>query len=311
MVFFQKLQVSGETQSYFVFPINWLVHRLNLANPTKLYTLYVTTLISSLRSVHYEFIPILDPLELWLLSIAVIPALPLLPGAIAHFPGFPKDEIIALGHTLNRGWNSRDQFKGFMHTLFALPREFALAFKFKSVVYVFDHFDVCDIVIPPSPRFNPTNDSVLLPDALWDEVVKGLYFVATRSDSTFFEIFPSAEFKQLPTDRLITDETTREIIVAQPPLTIKYSMCSGCPAYCALFDRVYEYVLQTQSKKDLKLPFSQLKSVVDTARHQILKDEVFRLCTLLALVMDADGIFGNSVMNELQWRSELNVKAKE
>jgi hypothetical protein len=309
-IFFQKLQISGDSKEYMMFPVNWLANRLDLTDIYKLYNLFVTTAFNSLRSIHPELGAVLRVLEQWVLSIPSIPALPLLPPRVIHFPDFPRDTVLAVGQKLNRAWNAKEQFRELVRAIARLPLELGQAFGFKSVVYVFDHFDICDVIVSHTHRFTPPHESVTLSTVLWDELARSVYFVATRNDSVFFELWPRADFRQLPTERIITDTSSKQLMVAEPSITLKYSMCNGCPGYCALFDRVYDFVQKSQKKKDMKLAFTQLRSVVDDFRQRLAREEIQRLCTLLALG-DSGISLQNDDLNALAWRKHLDIVAKE
>jgi hypothetical protein len=252
---------------------------------------------------------VFDLLQQWLLAILTIPALPALPPQFLHFPGFPKDLVFQLGVKINRTWNQQANFKAFLQTMLGIPCDLAVAFGFRNIVYVFDHLDICDLILQPLPRFDPPDTPIGLPDLLTEILSRSLYFIATKDDSLFFELFHSTEGRHLGTERLISKESPKQIIVADPQVTISFEMCHGCPGYCALFDRVFAAVEKTQGKKENKAEYTKFKPVVESARKAATRQEVIRLCSLLALT-DTEGVFEARLLNTLEERKEIIARAK-
>jgi hypothetical protein len=127
-VFCQKLQISGDHENYLLFPINWLVHQLVIDDVPRLYRLIVTTAIASLKSMKLQFVPVLDLLQQWLLSIVAIPTLPAFPPPVLHVASFPKDIVFHLGQRIHKHRHQRSDFAAFVRALLAAPSDLAAAF---------------------------------------------------------------------------------------------------------------------------------------------------------------------------------------
>ena len=306
-VFFQKLQISGDVSKYLMFPLNWQLYQLFFEDFAKLYKLYVTTIMASLKNARMDLMKVIDALQQWFLSIVNIQAMPLLPPVILHMPGFPKEVIISIGQKINRFWSSKRDFRGFVEATLRMPEEIARAFGFTNVVYVFDHLDVADVMLQPSAHFNKSNDLVSLPDLICERLACCPYFVAARDDALMFDMFSLTDFRQISTERMIQMEEQKAILVVEPPLVLNYEMCHGCPAYCATFDRVYDFI--KRNEKIMKIQFTKLKSIVVASRKDHVRQELCRLCLLLSQA-DTDGFFTNEIMNGLQNAGEVEAHVR-
>ena len=315
MMFYQKLQISGEATNYLIFPLNWSLYSIFLDDISKLYNIFVTTIFESLRSTKMNLIPIIAPLQQWFQFLITIPAFSPLPPVVLHFPGISTDAIINVGMKIHKAWNSKSGLKDFLVQMARLPIMIAHAFGMKNSVYVFDHFDACGYLIEPNSRFSESEEPVSLTNVLCNALTDSIYFIATLDDFEFFENFSLQNYRQLSTERIIPlpdeneKENVNEILIAQPPLTISIESCRGCPAYCATFKRLCELVKTTNEKTAVKNQFSTLKSIVDASRKNILKQEIYRFCKLLA-TEDSDDIFTSEVLTELESRPEYDIRLR-
>jgi hypothetical protein len=215
-----------------------------------------------------------------------------------------------LGQRIHKQWNQRNDFDGFFRAVLALPHDLAVAFGFKNVVFVFDHLDVCDIVLEPPTRFSrEDNERIAFPDFISEALEKAMYFVATKDDGAFFQIFAGHDSRPLTTERLITKQCDRQIIIAEPMFSLTFDMCHGCPGYWALFDRVYEIVQRSQGKKENKTMFTKLRFVIESAKKESIHHEVIRRCNLLAQT-DTEDTLGHRLMNELDGRKEIETRVR-
>lgn len=310
MMFFQKLQISGESSNYLLFPLNWSLYSIFLDDISKIYNIFVTTIFESLRSTKMNLIPIISPLQQWFQFLISMPAFSPLPPIVLHYPGVSSDAILNVGTKIHKAWNSKSGLKDFLIQMAQLPKMIAHAFGMKDCVYVFDHFDACGYLIEPTNRFPESEEPVSLTSVLCNALSNSIYFIATLDDFEFFENFDLQNYRQLSTERLISLENEPEIMIMQPPLTISIESCRGCPAYCATFKRLCELIKSTKEKTAVKNQFSSMKSIVDTSRKNLLKQEIFRFCKLLASE-DSDNIFTPEVLSDLESRSEYNVRLSD
>ena len=306
-IFFQKLQISNEISNYLLFPVNWQLHRILLDDFAKFYRLYIITAMTGLRNARMDLIKVIDALEQWFLSIVTIQGVPLFPPALLHAENFPKEIISGIGQRVSKAWMSKKDFRGFVETTLALPKEIAHAFGLKNVVYIFDHLDVADLSLQAPRHFSRGSQPISLGEILCGEIAQAPYFVAAKDDAMLFDMFTLTDFKQLSTERMLETKEKKEILVADPSLVVTYEMCHGCPAYCAQFDRVYEFIKNNQ--QNLKTEFTKLRSVVMNSRKEQVRQEVSRLCFLLSQ-SDTDDILSDDVLNSLQDARELEVRIR-
>ncbi|OHT12245.1 hypothetical protein TRFO_18052 [Tritrichomonas foetus] len=308
-LFYQKLQLSNETSNYLIIPINWLLHQIFLDDIQKIYQLMVTTTLTALRGEHLELIPIMGALQQWLLSLVTIPAFPPLPPSVLHFDPFPKDVVIGIGRRIHDSWNNKEKLYNFLFETMNFPVALSHAFGFKNPVFVFDHFDSCGYVIEPTDRFAESGAPVNISELLCKVIDSCPFFVAAQDESEFFTIFTINEYKQLSTERMITAKGEHEIMISNPQITLSMDMCRGCPAYCAMYKRLCEMVKEANERAAVKSQFSRLRSVVDITRNEMVKQELLRVCLLLAAA-DTENLFDEEKMNRLSSMPELQIKLR-
>lgn len=308
-LFYQKLQLSNETSNYLIIPINWLIHQIFLDDIQKIYQLMVTTTLNALRGEHMELIPLMGSLQQWFLSLLTIPAYPPIPPIVLHFSPFPHDLINAIGKRIHTAWNRKSGLAEFLNETIRFPISIAHAFGFKNPVFVFDHFDSLGYIIDAPPRFSESKDSVNLSNLVSDVIDSCPFFVASQDDSEFYKLFKITDYKPLQTERMIEPESEHEIMISNPQITLSIDMCRGCPAYCAMFNRLCDMVSEANERAAVKSQFSRLRSVVDITRNEMVKQELLRVCLLLA-ASDTDNLFDEDKINKLSSMSELSIKLR-
>lgn len=309
-VFYQKLQVSSETDNYLFFPINWLINQNCIEDVQKLYFVVITTTINMLKASHLELLTIINSLQQWLLSLVEMNALLPLPAPILHFPGFPCDIINQIGRKIHEHWTQK-HFKSFLRDTINFPNYIANAFQYKATVFIIDHFDAAGYIVRPVDHFeNDENEPVTLSDLICETISNSPYFVASQSDTDFFQVFSLLDnSKQISTEYLIKGEGEKELFVQQSQIVLNMSMCRGCPAYCAKFIRLCEIAEEAAKESAVKSQYSRLKSVVDMSRNEMIQHEFIRLCLLLAAA-DTDGNFDEEKMNTLLSLPEMTIKVR-
>ena len=159
-LFFQKLQLANESDKYLIFPINWLIHQMYIEDIQKLYNLFVTITLNSLKSILMQFIPIINIFQQWFLNLLQQPIFPNLPPGITKFNGFPIPEVTKIGQNIHKAWNSKNGFQQFLKEIFYLPNNLAKCFGFKTAIYVFDHYDSCCLELNIPERFPDSTKSI-------------------------------------------------------------------------------------------------------------------------------------------------------
>ena len=308
---FNKLILSGEIVHYLMFPLNWTLHSICIDDIQKLYTLYVNTTLDILKLCRLDLIPIISSLSNWILNLITIPGLPAMPPTLTHYPNFPTKKLLELGKRIHKKWFDPNGFNDFVHEIINFPNNLAQAFGFVNAIYVYDHFDSCAYYINvPTEQFpEPHQKAIDLSQVVCESLEKCPFLIASQVDSDFFDHFSVKEFRQLTTERLIKQKGEHELVVMQVKLLLSMDMCKGCPAYIAMFNHVCELAAEVTRRAALKSRFSQLQSVVDIARNEILRQEFIKLCILLGAA-DADGHFDEKKMNELMALPEISIRIR-
>ncbi|KAK8895575.1 hypothetical protein M9Y10_024045 [Tritrichomonas musculus] len=310
-LFFQKLQLANQLKSYLMFPLNWLLQQIYIDDVTKLYHMFVDHSVHMLQICRLELIPIIQSISNWLHNVITIPGIPAIPPTLTHYPGFPTKEFGELGKRIHDTWGRDDGFLAFVTEIVNFPNNLAKAFGFVSAIYVLDHFEACAFQLnPPTDKFKDERQPpVFLSEVICKTLNQCPFFIASQNDSEFFNIFSVKDFKQWTTERLITTDEERELVVLQAKVLITKNMCRGCPAYLALYSHVCDLASEVTRRAALKSQFSKLKSVADIARNEMLKQEFLRMCILLGLA-DTDGNFDENRMNDLMEMEEISIRVR-
>jgi hypothetical protein len=117
-----------------------------------------------------------------------------------------------------------------------MPKVFATGFGLEHAICVFDHFDITGVYLS-SQRFLESAP-VSLSDSLCLAISDSPFFVASKSDLDFAEVFTITNAIPIATERIIKSMEQTEIHVANPPLRITPDICTGCPGYCVLFNHL-------------------------------------------------------------------------
>ena len=303
-LFFQKLQLSNETQNYLIFPLNWQLQQIYIEDVAKLYGLVISTTLNSLRCSQMKYIPLINVLHQWLLSIIEMPVFPTLPPQVQRFPNFPAAALNQLCQRIHKAWNSPKGFEEFLQLLFAFPDSFAKAFGFKSAVYILDHYDACCLALTAPEKFEQARNPVSIPACIEKVLQNTPFFVASLNDVEFFNYF-TLDCTQLSTEHLIDQKGEVQLLLADPKFTLSMELCNGCPGYCALYARLVKLAQDTQEKAAVKGQFAKLRSVVDISRQEMLKQEFCRLCLLIKEASD-ESIDGET-MSLISEKDELDI----
>jgi hypothetical protein len=203
-----------------------------------------------------------------------------------------------------------DNFERFLAATIALPRKIATAFEFKSAIFVFDHLDIADLVIEPGERFAgaPVPVFPLVLEAMSSVPA----FVSSHTDEALFQLFreyQTDDFVHISTEHIIEAPGTKEVIVPGVELVINGEMCRGCPAYCAMLQKVCELAEQAREKTAVKSQFSKWRAIVDVSRNDLVKQEFMRLARLLQAV-DANGTFDEVKMTAANALKDFSLRIR-
>lgn len=302
-LFYQKLLLSSDTHKYLLFPINWQLQHIYLEDISKLYSLVIQTILHSLRYQRMEFIPIINILHQWLISILEMPVFPPIPPSISRFTNFPALAVQKVAQRIHELWNKKTGFSEFILEIFRLPNSFANVFDFTSAVYVYDHFDLTLAEIHAPPKFEGSK-SVNLPRVLQSAMNGCPFFVASLDDADFFKCF-NTECISLTTEHLVEDPDEKFLNVVDPAFNLSSNQCMGCPGYLAHFEKIIGMIQDINEKPQYKGPYAKVRSVVDIAKNELLKQEFCRLC--MNLMDAADDEIDPDVLNELNARQEIEL----
>jgi hypothetical protein len=329
-LFNQKVRIASDGR-YLIVPFNWFFYQLYLGDTAKLYDIVISNTLDAIRGSNPEVIPFAGILSQWFLSLLRIAALPplVLPRSKRPDPPWLK-AVLEIGRVLYRYWNKKDtswsdvsvgkpkvleddNFSKFLFELFNFPARMAAAFEFKAAVIVYDHLDAAACFIEPGEHFPASHEPVPLLSVLCEAIRRTPFFIASRDDGLLLELFGRFgvdDCRQVSTERIIDATVDKAIVIPQlPGLTVTYDMCRGCPAYCAMYEHVCELVALAQERAAVKSPFARVRSVVDIARNETLRQEFIKLSLLLASA-DTDGTFDEETMNQLISSPEFTLRVR-
>lgn len=300
-LFNQKLLLSQESSHYLIFPINWQLQQIYIEDIPKLYGLITSMTLASLRASNMKYAPVIGQIQQFLNSLIEMPMMPAIPPVLQRFPGFPTTLVQQTASQIHRAWNNQEGFEEFLNLMFLLPDNLAKCFGYNNAVYVLDHYDCCCVAIEAPEKF-ATKKPVSIPEALNEALKNCPFFIAALDESEFFKFF-DVESKNVSTEHLITPDPMPEILIKEPNMTLKVDLCAGCPGYIAQYKRVVNLANEAEEKQAIKGQFAKLRSVVDIARQEMLKQEIYRLCVALKEIsediIDADKLTQMGEMTEL------------
>ena len=115
-------------------------------------------------------------------------------------------------------------------------------------------------------------------------------------------------YQQVSTERLITLDGEKEILIARPPLSISIDCCRGCPGYCSSFRHLCKAIENLNTKTKVKNQFANVTLIVESSRKRMLRYEIYKFCSLVASG-DRD-VFSPDIMNELSKRMEYEISLR-
>jgi energy-coupling factor transporter ATP-binding protein EcfA2 len=305
-LFYQKIELAEQTLQVFILPFNWANHQNQICEISTLYELIIMTVLRCLRGSRPELLPILNLLQQWFFTLIVVRAFPPFPALIVRFKHFPQAAILQIGREIHTAWKNKADLANFLETIITCPRNIVRAFGFTTIVPIFDHFDACGYLIEPGDSFPLCQKPVSLASIICKVYQTGPLFIASQDDSEFLLLFTCDNCIPLSTERLLSNVEGQELFIANPQFSLNIQMCRGCPGYCAVYQRLCELARQATEDRTLKSQFSRLKSIVDITRRSLVKQELLRVCVLLAAA-DTDSIFNSRIMNQLSQSEDLIV----
>jgi hypothetical protein len=306
-LFYQKLELSDQNANYLIFPINWRIQQIHAVEVVRLYALFVRTVLHMVRGSRLEYIPVLGPLQHWFLSLVTLRAFPPLPQSVLRLSVFPHESVLQIGADIHRAWNNKAGLADFVELAVSLPARLAGAFGYKSLVPVFDHFDACGFLIDPPENFPLSVKPVDLSAVICRTYQNCPFFVASQDDGDFLSLFAMANFRQLTTERLIAKPTEKQILIPELKIALNSGLCHGCPGYCAMYQRLCELVIEATEQVAMKSQYQSLRSVVDIARKDLVKQELLRVSLLFAAI-DAEGMVDPEKMNRLSSLDDIDIR---
>jgi hypothetical protein len=329
-VFFQKLQLAGESGNYLIVPFNFLFHRLYLGDYEKFYEIVVSTTLEALRVTRLDTIPIIDLLRQYFLSLLTVSTCPaLILPACKHGEPSWASAVSEIAREIYQYWNRKDKswasapgprpypreddnFRRFLSATVSFPAHIATAFGFKSTILVCDHLDVAGIDITPQEPFPVARAPVNLFATILEAIGSAPFFVSAHDEDTLvglFATFHVQDYIRVTTEGIVDGPEPGLLLVPNTSLALEPQMCRGCPAYCAAFERVCTLAEEAAKAAVITVKYPRLKSVVDIARGEMVRQEFSHLASLLA-VLDTDGKFDDEEMNEIMASEDFSVVVK-
>jgi hypothetical protein len=329
-VFYQKLQLAGESGNYLIVPFNLGFHQLYLRDYEKLYEIFVSTTLDAVRAARLDVIPIIEVLRQWFLSLLTIPTFPpfILPPSKSADPPWAS-AVISIGRNLHRFWNRKDKtwtqtspsrtelreddnFRRFIAAVVSFPNGLASAFGFKSAIIVCDHVDIAGFGFEPKEPFPVCRREVNLFGLIWDAIRSFPFFISSHSDEALLELFSEFgvdDYSRVTTIDVVDGPVSHVLLVSQKEIVLEPGMCRGCPGYCVAFERVCKLAQDATQYAAVKTKYTQLTSVVDVARNDMIRQDFLRLAALLAAI-DTDQRFNEEAMNTITDDDQFTVVVK-
>lgn len=295
-VFFQKLQISKQSQNYLIVPINWKLEQEIVDNLPKLYQFYVKSTLIALKVLRLDLASILPDIQLWFESLIVMKSFGNFPENIMKYTKFPHEELKEYGKKIHDSYSTPNKLEEFLTLLTKMPTIVGQAFGFKGAVYIMDHFDCCG--------YQVTKDEVTCDFAHFASLAlsEAPFFVASQFDQDFYDMFEVEKCRLMKTTGILSGDEEKipeKIIVSNPSIELNFDMCHGCPGYCYAYLRLVDFIESANNKIAIKRPnLTPFKSVVDISRSVIAKQELIRFCLLIESSQDED-VFDPVKMNQL------------
>lgn len=298
-VFFQKLQITKQSQSYLIIPINWKLEQEIVDNLPKIYQFYVKVTLVALKTLRPDLIPLIPELQTWFESLVVMKSFGNFSENIMKYPKFPHEEVKAYGEKIHNSYLAKNSLDEFLTLFTTMPTVIAQAFGLKGAVYIMDHFDCCAYQVSKDDETCDFAHYVSL--AIKDSP----FFVASLFDQDFLDTFEVEKYKPMKTTGILSDSEEKipeKIIVSNPSFEINFDMCHGCPGYCYMFLRLVDFIENANTKIAIKRPnLTPFKSVVDISRATIARQELLRFCLMIESSQDEE-VFDPVKMNDLMFK---------
>ncbi|KAK8854072.1 hypothetical protein M9Y10_016623 [Tritrichomonas musculus] len=196
------------------------------------------------------------------------------------------NNVQAIGELLNLFWNDSQCLTQWFTNVSYLPNLIAGAAGYDETVYIIDNFDYCDQCFLPSERFADSDERIFVSEYFKFALMNSSFITACEDESKLYQVltdvedsFPSIQYEYLSMEDIQSDAANDEVVLAQiegikQQLTLKPEMCSGIPAYIAVWNGITEIiknvekqsVQQNDESEDTKLlAAAQAQKFIQTA----------------------------------------------
>lgn len=288
MLFYQKLQIAKQAQNYLIFPINWRLHLDIIDNLPKLYQFYLQSTLIAIKGVKLEILPILPELQKWFENLIIMKSFVNFPPNVVKLDRINLEVLRQYGKRVQDSFLSKNGPEEFASLITTMPNVFAEALGLQGAIYIMDHFDCCAYQVEKDGKECDLSHFVC------QSIEKSPFFLATKNDYDFYNIFEIQKYKQWSTTGIInTNSYSHAIVISEPTIEITLDMCQGCPGYCNTFLRLIEMINESKNKMGIKRPnLVPYQSVTDICRRTYIKNEIIRFSVLIggseANVIDSD-----------------------
>jgi hypothetical protein len=307
----RKLQLSADRSQYLLFPMNFELESVHLANHVRLLRLFITTAFQALEYSSLRIVPYLEALHRWFVltvfGSTIAPVQPLIRDNFVKL-----DPLLELATSLAKLLisNADHTLEQFVEKLCAFPREFAVALGLKGVVFVFDAFEFASWEFVAGPELFPRSlRPVYFTDALCAEMNKSPYLVSMQSEANFLKMFSSPDGIYVGTEHLLDPKEEVVLRVRDPSLAITVADCRGCPGYIARFGHVCDLVRTRVAREAHPSRYGTIETSPDDSRSSVIRDELVRL---LSLLVDAKSDrFSDEQLGLLSDVTDLDVRVEK
>jgi hypothetical protein len=294
LAFFEKVNLIDQGLDYLIVPFNWDTVNPEIETLPGLFELFIRVTFDALRALRPRLIPVISCLVPWFLGIFEHSGLPILPRFLQSADGVAVGALQHFAREIHRAYYTPAELDTCLGLITDFPCFIAQAFGLTSAVYVHDHFDITStILLGPEP----------LSSYLGEAARDCPFFITSKNDDDFVPGPNLGEFTEWSTSGIIQDENDWELWVVDRPISLTFQECEGCPAYCAIYNRICR-LAATAEENAISKSYSRYESTIDHTTDRILSEEFLRL---LVLVGDPEKW---STENSLAAPFKVNVRAR-
>lgn len=247
----QILSCEKKMESLFFYPINWQQIIQRISDVNSVYNEVITATINQLTWQAPRIFPFSSSLLSWFLELSNAGVSPELPSHVKISEQFPTTQIEKIGRNIVAAFKEgASKIGNLLELIISLPMEVSFAFGFKKIIYIFDHLDLCNF--PFSMENETERSEANFLDCIISIIKDHQFVIAPKNDG-----IPLESLKKEPifidTTNFITETDLSKIpniLIDNPFLELKPSMCHGCPQLLHRYNSIVKEVRILQELDD-------------------------------------------------------------